>query len=70
MKLFFWDNILKGYTNGMAFALANDENEARQLIIDKFVKENEYISDRLVDDLKVNPIIIDYKFGAYCEGGE
>ena len=35
MKLFVWDEFAPDYSDGLAFAIASDENEARELIIDK-----------------------------------
>lgn len=32
LKLYVWENVLRDYTPGIAFALAYDELEARELI--------------------------------------
>ena len=35
LKLFVWTDVLSDFTEGIAFALANTEEEARTLIIDQ-----------------------------------
>ena len=69
MKFYFWDNILRDYTNGIAFAYAENRKEAKQLIIDKYKKEKGYISDMLLEDLKAKPIIINKKYAFVMWGG-
>lgn len=39
MKLFLWEKVLNSHGDGMAFALAETEEQARFLIIDKYKKE-------------------------------
>jgi len=69
MKLFVWKNVLTDYTSGIAFALAENADEARKLIIDKYEKEESYISDKLVSDLNAEPLVVDSKEGFYVWGG-
>jgi GH35 family endo-1,4-beta-xylanase len=69
MKLFVWKDVLTDYTSGIAFALAENADEARKLILDKYEKEQSYISDKLVSDLKAEPLVIDSKEGFYVLGG-
>jgi len=36
MKLFIWTNFCPDYTSGLAFAIAKDEQEARELVIKEY----------------------------------
>jgi hypothetical protein len=69
MKLFVWKDVLTDHTSGIAFALAENADEARTLILDKYEKEESYISDKLVSDLKAEPLVVDSKEGFYVWGG-
>ena len=69
MKLFVWKNVLTDYTSGIAFALAENADEARKLILDKHVKERSFIDDTLVSDLNAEPLVVDSKEGFYVWGG-
>jgi len=69
MKLFVWNDVLIVYTSGIAFALAENVDEARKLILDKYEKEQSHISDMLVSDLNSEPLIIENKEGFYVWGG-
>ena len=69
MKLFVWNDVLIVYTSGIAFALAENVDEARKLILDKYEKEQSYICDLLVSDLNSEPLIIENKDGFYVWGG-
>ena len=33
LKLFVWQNVLRDYTSGIAFALAETEQEAREMLL-------------------------------------
>ena len=35
MKLFVWDEFAPDYSDGLAFAIAESETQARELIVDK-----------------------------------
>jgi hypothetical protein len=69
MKLFVWKDVLTDYESGIAFALAENVDEARKLILEKYEKEQSYISDLLVSDLNAEPLIIENKEGFYVWGG-
>lgn len=36
LKLFVWDGFSPDYTDGLAFAIAQDETEARKLVIEQY----------------------------------
>ena len=61
LKLYVWEDVLNGYTSGIAFALAETEEEARQLI----TKEMGYNHE----DLNKKPELIYNKKGFYIYGG-
>ena len=61
LKLFLWEDVLCDYTCGVCFALAENVDEARKLIIES--EENKYIVDLLEDEISEEPKIIDGKFG-------
>ena len=69
MKLFVWKEVLRDYTSGIAFALADNVEDARKQIADKYKKEEGYMSDELKKDLFDEPIIIDKSEGFYIWGG-
>lgn len=69
MKLFVWTDVLTDYTSGIAFALAENADEARKLILEKYEKEQSYISDMLVSDLNAEPLVVESKEGFYVWGG-
>jgi len=69
LKLFVWKDVLTDYTSGIAFALAENVDEARKLILEKYEKEQSYVSDMLVSDLNTEPLIIENKEGFYVWGG-
>jgi len=61
LKLYVWENVLYDYSSGIAFAYAENSEEARKLIIDKlgFIHE----------DLSLQPREITSKEGFYKYGG-
>jgi len=61
LKLFVWENIFHDYTAGMACALANDSEEARQLIAKKMGYGPH-------GDLAAQPRIIEQAEGFYVYG--
>ena len=69
LKLFIWEDVLSDYTSGIAFALAENIAEAREIIFAKFEKEEQYLSDTLKADLSDEPEMIDTKGGFYVWGG-
>jgi len=52
MKLYVWKGVLCDYTCGIAFAIAESPEEARQAVIDGFESDKGYIADILLTDLK------------------
>ena len=68
MKLFVWKDVLTDYTSGIAFAFAENADEARKSILDKYEKEQSYISQVLVSDLMAEPLVVDSKEGFYVWG--
>ena len=71
LKLFIWENVLTDHTSGIAFALAENVEEARKIIFEKFEETTEgYINDTLLKaDLSDEPKIVDTKNGFYVWGG-
>ncbi len=69
LKLFIWKDVLANYTSGIAFALAENTEEARKIIFAKYEKEERYLSDTLKADLSDEPEIVDTKDGFYVWGG-
>lgn len=69
LKLFVWENVLTDYTSGRAFALAENVEEARKIIFDRFKTEEGYLSDTLKADLADEPKVMDCKEGFHILGG-
>ena len=69
MKLFVWKEVLIDYTSGIAFALAENVEDARKQIAAKYEKEEGYVSSELKKDLFDEPIIIEKPEGFYIWGG-
>jgi len=61
LKLFIWEDVLTDYSNGIMFALAEDSEEARDLIEQKMGFRS--------DDLAAKPKIVTEKEGFYVYGG-
>lgn len=61
LKLYVWENVLRDYTDGIAFALAPNEIEARELVIEKLESNHE--------DLCKRPRVIEEPEGFYLWGG-
>lgn len=76
MKLFLWRKVLVNYAWGMAFAIAEDVEQAKKVIMDKRRKEWSLYQpeiDRLREDLDENEyevLDLNEPFGYYIEGGE
>lgn len=45
MKLYIWNDVLCDYTCGVLFALAENVDEARELIFNKYIKDHGYKDD-------------------------
>jgi hypothetical protein len=61
LKLFVWENVFTDYTDGVAFAYAENSEEARKLIIEKLEYNHE--------DLCIEPREINKKEAFYSYGG-
>lgn len=61
LKLFVWENVMHDYSAGIAFSLAHDSEEARQLIEKKM--------GYLHGDLAHSPRVIDAPEGFGVYGG-
>lgn len=69
LKLFIWTDVLRDFTPGIGFALASNVDEARHLILDKFMSDRGYQDPRLIRDLESEPVIISQPKGFYRFGG-
>jgi hypothetical protein len=73
MKLYVWENVLTDYTDGIMFALAANEEEARSLIKDKFLAEEFNpggLMGHLVTELDTKrAAVFDTPVGFYLKGG-
>ena len=61
LKLYVWENVLTDWNSGIAFAYAENSEEARQLILKKLGYTHE--------DLSKSPRLIEQKEGFYVYGG-
>ena len=61
LKLYVWEDVLRDYTSGIAFALAESPEEARELVIKKLGGNHEDLCD--------SPKCIETKEGFYVYGG-
>jgi len=69
LKLFIWEDVLSDHTSGIAFALAENVEEAREIILAKGLAEDGYISNTLKSDLTSAHKVVDNKQGFYIWGG-
>lgn len=67
MKLYVWKNVLADWTDGIAIALANSPEEARQLIVAE-MKADGY-AERYASDLDGPPEVYHTPVGFYMLGG-
>jgi len=63
LKLFVWEDTLCDYTSGIMFALAENVEEAKKLIIEKIGFEPSN------GDLNLEPVVYDNKVGFAVWGG-
>lgn len=68
LKLYVWEDVLLASSYGMAFALAKDVHEARELLRKKMAAGD--YGEELHADLKENPRIIIEPEGFYVYGGD
>ena len=64
LKLYVWKDVLTDYSSGIAFALAENEEEARQLVIDD-VGRNKYCEK----EFEKKPECVDTKKAFHIYGG-
>ena len=64
LKLFIWTDFCSDWTEGLAFAIASDETEARKLIIKKFGGTGDGIR---WGDLEIRRL--DHRVSRYVQGG-
>lgn len=65
LKLFVWHNVLIDYTDGIMFALAHTEEEAREVIL----KEGGGLESVEKDLAEVTPTVYETPVGFYLYGG-
>lgn len=63
LKLYVWEDVLNDYTSGIAFALAESIEQAREIIREKG------LSDYGMKDLDSGPLVVDQPEGFYLYGG-
>jgi len=63
LKLYVWEDVLTDYTSGIAFALAESVEQAREVIQQKGLPEFR------MQELDSGPVIIDQPEGFYLYGG-
>lgn len=84
LKLFVWENVLRDYTAGIAFALAHDADEARRLIVAQEYRPgeardqilsgarsiyDEELQPSIAPELKAEPKVFDAPVGFALRGG-
>ena len=69
LKLYVWEGVLTDYTSGIAFAIAETVEQARQVIYDKSEKQDGYVSSTLIADIAGEPIVCENTEGFYVWGG-
>lgn len=66
MKLYVWYEVRCDYTPGIAFALAESEKEAKELIL----KDAGFLSEHIKTELDIDkPIVYDSPMGFSMSGG-
>ena len=63
LKLYVWEDVLTDYTSGIAFALAESIEQAREAIREKG------LSDYRMKDLDSDPLVVEQPEGFYLYGG-
>ncbi len=78
LKLYYWNKVLQDYSYGCAFVLAESVEEAREMVVKKYAKNNPgWVDDDwgpyvcLLEEIKAEPKVYDTntKKAFYCEGG-
>lgn len=68
LKLYVWEDVLLGSSYGIAFALAKDVHQARELLRKKMAAGD--YGEELHADLRKDPQIISEPEGFYVWGGD
>ena len=70
MKLYLWEDVLTHYDSGLIFALANNLEEAKKAVQDKYKKQwNTLNIDELLEkEMETTPRIITLTEGFYING--
>ena len=66
LKLYVWENVLMDYTSGVMFALARSPDHARKLCLKEY---GPFVSDRVRNDLKAEPLVVTRPKGFTVSGG-
>lgn len=61
LKLYVWENVLRDYTTGIAFAYAENSEQARKLVLEKLGYSHA--------DLSIEPREVKESEGFYSYGG-
>lgn len=60
LKLFVWENVLSNYTDGIVFAIAEDEIKARKMLIEKksgLNNKGEKMKSKMVENKHLNKLV-------------
>ncbi len=70
LKLYIWQDVLCDYTPGIAFAMASSEDEARQQIRERLLKDGLRVDADGPDEFSKAPDeVYETPSGGYCYGG-
>ena len=69
LSLYVWPDFQSDYYSGIAFALAHDVDEARELIFNDACKDASYKEESIRTDLKRKPKIYDKPIAFSLSGG-
>ena len=70
MKLYVWEEVLCDWTDGIIFALANNVDEARELVMDKYVDQDDnWEENTLRFSMQDEPKVYDSPAGFRLWGG-
>lgn len=71
MKLYVWEEVLCDYTCGVIFALANNVDEARELVVKKYAScpGDEWEESSLMSPMQEEPKVYDASEGFRVRGG-
>ena len=71
LKLFIWHDVLQDHTSGVMFAMAENVEQAKELIIEKILEEKGagWVLDDAKKELKLTPEEVTLPKGFYLYGG-